>query len=129
MGLHRSASDAAGASARGRRSVGHGDPCGDPYGVKEAARSIDGAADRFRHRPPEQLTANFNPVKTYGSTFVSSLLAVYVFAVLVGSDPSMRWSLKLSLAIGVRPSSGSDGFRRRKPPPARAGPRAHARCV
>lgn len=49
----------------------------------------------------EQLKANFNPAKTYGSTFVLSLIAVYVFAVLVGPDPSMRWSIKLSLAVGV----------------------------
>lgn len=49
----------------------------------------------------EELMAGFNPVKTYGITFVIGLVSAYVFGVFIGPKPEMPHALTWSLLIGV----------------------------
>jgi hypothetical protein len=49
----------------------------------------------------EQLTAGFNPAKTYGLTFVLGFIAAWVFGLYVGEHPGFRFSVAVGAAIGI----------------------------
>ena len=49
----------------------------------------------------EQMTAGFNPAKTYGITFVLGFIAAWVFGLYVGQHPGFRFSVVLGAGIGL----------------------------
>ncbi|MGH7720027.1 MAG: DUF1761 domain-containing protein [Gemmatimonadaceae bacterium] len=49
----------------------------------------------------EKLRADFNPAKTYGTTFVLGLIAAYVFGMFLGPDPALGFALGAGLAAGI----------------------------
>lgn len=49
----------------------------------------------------ESIKKDFNPLKLYGTTFVMSLLASYVFGLAVGPDPDLLYAVGSGVAIGV----------------------------
>lgn len=49
----------------------------------------------------EQLAAGFNPVRTYGLTFVLGFIAAWVFGLYVGQHPGFRFSVAVGAAIGL----------------------------
>jgi hypothetical protein len=55
----------------------------------------------------ESLTKDFNPLKLYGTTFVLSALASYVFGMFLGPDPDLAFAVGAGLAAGVFWVAGS----------------------
>lgn len=49
----------------------------------------------------EALKQKFNPLKTYGTTFVLGLLTSYVFGLAVGPKPDLVYAVGAGLAAGV----------------------------
>ena len=49
----------------------------------------------------DQLQAGFNPVKTYGVTFVLGFIAAWMFGLYVGEHPGVRFAVVLGGGIGV----------------------------
>lgn len=49
----------------------------------------------------EQLTAGFNPAKTYGITFVLGFIAAWTFGLYIGEHPGIRFSVAVGAAIGI----------------------------
>lgn len=56
---------------------------------------------------PETIKKDFNPLKLYGTTFVLSALASWLFGMLVGPDPDLRYAVGAGLAVGVFWVAGS----------------------
>lgn len=50
---------------------------------------------------------NFNPAKTYGTTFVLAFLASYVFGMFLGPNPSMALGLGAGASAGIFWVAGS----------------------
>jgi len=50
---------------------------------------------------PETIKQNFKPVKLYGTTFLLSALASWLFGMFVGPDPDLRYAIGAGLAVGV----------------------------
>ncbi len=49
----------------------------------------------------ESIKKDFNPLKLYGTTFLMSLMASYVFRLAVGPDPDLLYAVGSGVAIGV----------------------------
>ena len=49
----------------------------------------------------ETIKKGFNPLKTYGTTFVMGLVASYVFGLAVGPKPDLLYAVGSGLAAGV----------------------------
>ena len=60
--------------------------------------------------PSATLREGFNPVKTYGVTFVLAFLASYVFGMFLGPKPSV------ALGVGAGAAAASSGSRSRSGP-------------
>jgi len=56
------------------------------------------AENRFTE---EQLKQNFNPAKTYGTTFVLAFLAAYVFGMFLGANPGLGYAIGWGFLVGV----------------------------
>jgi hypothetical protein len=50
---------------------------------------------------PETIRRNFNPAKTYGTTFVLALVACYVFGLYLGPNPGRAFAIAAGAAAGV----------------------------
>lgn len=50
---------------------------------------------------PDQIRGDFNPVKTYGTTFVLGFIASYVFGLYLGPNPGRAFSVAAGAAAGV----------------------------
>jgi hypothetical protein len=57
----------------------------------------------------ESIKQGFNPLKLYGTTFLLSALASWLFGMFVGPDPDLRYAVGAGLAIGVVWVAGSFG--------------------
>jgi len=55
----------------------------------------------------ETIKKDFNPVKLYGTTFLLSALASWLFGISVGPDPDLRYTIGAGLAVGVFWVAGS----------------------
>lgn len=49
----------------------------------------------------ETIRRDFNPVKTYGATFVLGLVAAYVFGLFLGPNPGLAFSVAAGAAAGI----------------------------
>jgi hypothetical protein len=49
----------------------------------------------------EDIQRDFNPVKTYGITFVLGFLASYVFGLFLGPNPGLSFAVAAGAAAGV----------------------------
>jgi hypothetical protein len=49
----------------------------------------------------DTLRANFNPLKTYGTTFVLAFVASYVFGMFLGPRPGVTFGVGAGAAAGV----------------------------
>jgi len=50
---------------------------------------------------PDQIRSDFNPAKTYGTTFVLGFVASYVFGLYLGPDPGRAFAVAAGAAAGV----------------------------
>ena len=50
---------------------------------------------------PEQIRQDFNPVRTYGTTFVLGLVSSYVFGLFLGASPGLSFSIAAGAAAGL----------------------------
>ena len=50
---------------------------------------------------PETIRRNFNPARTYGTTFVLGLIACYVFGLFLGPNPGLAFSVAAGAAAGI----------------------------
>src|SRR5687768_437965 len=50
---------------------------------------------------PAQIRQDFNPARTYGTTFVLGLIAAYVFGLYLGPDPGRAFAIVAGAAAGV----------------------------
>lgn len=55
----------------------------------------------------DTIKKDFNPLKLYGTTFVLSALASWLFGMSVGPDPDLRFAVGAGLAVGVFWVAGS----------------------
>ena len=49
----------------------------------------------------ETIRSNFNPTRTYGTTFVLGLIACYVFGLFLGPSPGLAFSVAAGAAAGI----------------------------
>jgi hypothetical protein len=50
---------------------------------------------------PETIRRDHNPARTYGTTFVLSLVACYVLGLYLGPDPGLAFSVAVGAAAGI----------------------------
>jgi hypothetical protein len=50
---------------------------------------------------PDRIRNDFNPVRTYGTTFVLGFITSYVFGLYLGPDPGRAFALAAGAAAGV----------------------------
>jgi len=50
---------------------------------------------------PETIRRDFNPARTYGTTFVLGLIACYVFGLFLGPNPGLAFSVAAGAAAGI----------------------------
>jgi len=50
---------------------------------------------------PEQIRSGFNPVRTYGTTFVLGFITSYAFGLYLGPDPGRAFAIVTGAAAGV----------------------------
>jgi hypothetical protein len=50
---------------------------------------------------PEQIRRDFNPVRTYGTTFVLGFIAAYVFGLFIGPAPGRAFAIVSGGAAGL----------------------------
>ena len=50
---------------------------------------------------PDRIRSDFNPAKTYGTTFVLGFVAAYVFGLYLGPNPGLTFSIAAGAAAGV----------------------------